>query len=219
MQENNYSQEDAYNQYWKQKKQITLESYITLFLVILNCLLLIATLIEGPDMYRAGALIADNVISGKEIYRMITSLFLHADIEHLFGNMIMLLFVGPALEKVVGHIWFTVIYFAAGIVGNAVSIFYEKLLNQTWICYGASGAVFGIVGAMGLIIFFNRKRLKELGSNLPARMGFMVIYALYSGFRNVTVNNAAHIGGFITGILLMCIYILYRRNSFLEVYL
>ena len=86
MQENNYSQEDAYNQYWNQKKQITLESYITLFLVILNCLLLIATLIEGPDMYRAGALIADNVISGKEIYRMITSLFLHADIEHLFAS-------------------------------------------------------------------------------------------------------------------------------------
>lgn len=214
------TQDEAYNEYWRVRKQITLESYVTLFLIILNCFILVACFFEGEILYANGALVADKVIQNKEIYRMVTSLFLHADLEHLFGNMIMLLFIGPPLEKVVGHLWFGLIYFGAGIAGNIFSIIYEKLSGGIWISYGASGAVFGIVGAMGLIIFYNRKRLKQMGSSLPVRMLFMLIYAIYSGFTNTSVNNAAHIGGLLFGILIMLINVLlYRRNTKLEVYL
>jgi len=219
MEENINRNENPYDKYWDQKKKITLESHITLILVVVNSILLIVTLLTGRSLYYKGALIADNVLYNKEIYRLITSMFLHADIEHLIGNMIMLIFVGPALEKAVGHLWFTLIYFISGIAGNLVSIAYEKYLGEIWICYGASGAVFGVIGAMALIIFFNKNKLIKSGSNLPMRMLFMVIYAIYSGFTTTSVNNAAHIGGLISGILLMWLYTLYRRNTNLEVYL
>ncbi|MCR4904401.1 MAG: rhomboid family intramembrane serine protease [Butyrivibrio sp.] len=213
-------QQDAYDRYWNHKKQITLQSYITLALVAVNCILLLITMATGDILYTRFSLVLEKVIYDRQLFRLISSIFIHADISHLFGNMIMLILIGPELEKTVGHMWYLFIYLVSGIAGNIVSLIYESIRKENWISYGASGAVFGIVGAVGIVIFLNRKALLKRGSDLPIRMGFMIVYALYSGFTTTSVNNAAHIGGFLVGAALMYLFLLYnRRNITMEVYL
>ena len=137
-------------------------------------------------MYRAGALYAPLLFKGQGFYRLVTSIFLHADAGHLFNNMIVQFAGGEIVEKNVGHIRYGILYLLCGIGGNLASVLYDFLTREYGYSVGASGAVFGIIGALSLLI----------------RAGIMTAYLLYSGWTNPVVNQAAHIGGLIFGFVL-----------------
>jgi rhomboid protease GluP len=166
-------------------------------------------------MFDKGALSWYYVIREKEYYRIITSMFMHAGGSHLINNMIVLLFVGVYLEKALGKYKYLFIYFGTGIIAGITSISYNMWkengfyhMGDSVFSIGASGAIFGIVGAILYIVIINKGRLKEINMR---RMIMFVFLSLYGGIVNSQVDQAAHIGGFLSGMLLTLI--LYRRTG------
>lgn len=142
-----------------------------------------------------GALYGPGIREG-EWYRLLTHMFLHGDIWHLGNNMLILFCLGNALEHYVGKIPYVTIYFFSGILAGLGSVVYN---TDSTVSVGASGAVFGIVGAMAWLVLKNRGRLE--GFSGP-RMVLFVLLSVYAGFVDQGVDNAAHIAGLIAGFLL-----------------
>lgn len=142
-----------------------------------------------------GALYGPGIREG-EWYRLLTHLFLHGDIWHLGNNMLILFCLGNALEHYVGKISYVTIYFFSGILAGLGSVVYN---TSNTVSVGASGAVFGVVGAMVWLFIRNQGRLK--GFTGP-RIVVFVLMSVYAGFVDQGVDNAAHIAGLLAGFLL-----------------
>lgn len=163
---------------------------------------------ETIDAIKKGALFWYYVKEDREYYRLITSMFLHSDFGHLLNNMMVLFFVGDNLERAAGKIKYLLIYFGSGIIAGISSIGYNMIRKSEIMSIGASGAIFGIVGAMVYILLVNKGRLEDISSR---QIILFAVFSLYGGIINVNVDNVAHIGGFIGGIILAII--LYRKHK------
>lgn len=163
---------------------------------------------SGYFMLRYGAMYEPLVTDGHEYYRLITSLFLHFGIQHLLNNMVMLGALGYQLENEVGRVKFLLIYFISGIGGNLCSLYWNVSHGEQVISAGASGAIFGLMGSLLYIVVMNRGRLGRLSGR---GMLIMVALSLYFGLTSSGVDNSAHIGGLICGILITVL--LYRRKK------
>ncbi len=176
----------------------------------INILLFTFCTFTGRMVYNIGELSIERVMAG-EWYRLITAIFLHGDIQHLLGNMIMLFYVGDMLENELGHKKFAILYFVAGIAGSLSSLAmqYVELMDKgkAVASIGASGALFGVMGAYLYVLFVNRKGGAK---NSFIKVLFVVCYSLYGGMIATNVDNAAHVGGLIAGLILGII--LYRRK-------
>lgn len=188
------------------------EAICTVALIVINiAVFFILTLFGDTEdavfMLQHGAMYEPYVIEGHEYYRMFTCLFLHFGITHLLNNMVLLGALGWNLELETGKIRFVIIYFVSGIIGNIVSLFYDLTLEQPAVSAGASGAIFGLMGALLYVVIANRGRLGRLSGR---GMLVMVILSLYFGLTSTGVDNFAHIGGLVSGFLLAVL--LYRRK-------
>lgn len=173
---------------------------ITTTLVALNIVFFIFTALPteiSSLIYKAGVLDPVLVIGG-EYNRLLSACFLHSSPMHIFSNMILLLYCGAIVEKNIGHFAFAFSYLACAVAGNSATIFYEYLHREFWMSIGASGAVFGVMGIMLIILIKMRNSLK--GASLLRRAAFMVLYSLVMGFSSSMVNNVAHVAGLICGI-------------------
>ena len=196
-----------------------LTAFVMLMLVIINVLFFVCQIMYGDLLTDKGALDTYSVYSRDEWYRLITATFLHADISHIFSNMIGLFFLGGLIEISVGHLGFALIYLLSGIGGNAVSILYEKAFLMDRYSIGASGGVYGLIGAVLVLSIYERIRQKSEDSskaqtgNLVYRGLFVVVFMVASGFSEQNINNAAHIGGLVIGILvsLILVFILGKK--------
>lgn len=162
------------------------------------------------EMVRFGAARADLIFFDHEYFRLVSSMFMHFDIMHIAGNMLMLFLLGERLEHVIGRTNFMIIYLLSGIFSSVFSCIYDIYVNDMVVSAGASGAVFGIIGAL-IYILAVRKRMVE-GLELRS-MIFMTVLMLYYGFTSSNVDNIAHIaGGLIGFVLSMAIYRPIRRD-------
>ena len=109
--------------------------------------------------------------------------------------------MGNAVERNLGHIRYLILYIVSGVGGNVISVLYDRAQGVNTYSVGASGAVFGVMGALLVLIIKGRKKLRT-GSSLLVRAGFAVFYAVYAGLRSPYVDNAAHLGGLAFGVLL-----------------
>ncbi len=130
-------------------------------------------------------------------WTLVTSMFLHANFEHLFYNMFGLLIFGFILERLIGSRRFLFVYLATGIVAGLASVVaYPDSLSL-----GASGAVMGIIGTLTVL----RPKMLVYFGGTPLPMifiGLMYITIDIAGlFVPSNIGHAAHLGGFITGIL------------------
>ena len=190
------------------------EAICTVVLIVINiAVFFILTLFGDTEdavfMLQHGAMYEPYIVEGHEYYRMFTCLFLHFGITHLLNNMVMLGALGWNLELEIGKVRFVIIYFASGIIGNIVSLFYDLTLEQPAVSAGASGAIFGLMGALLYVVIANRGRLGRLSGR---GMLVMVILSLYFGLTSTGVDNLAHIGGLVSGFLLAVL--LYRRKQY-----
>ena len=160
------------------------------------------------NLLNHGALYWPAMDQSKEYYRIITYMFLHSGFEHLINNMIVLLFVGDNLERAIGKWKYLIIYFGSGVIAGIASLSYNMLGGTIVVSVGASGAVFGIVGAMAYIVIINKGQLEDLSAR---QMVLFVILSLYGGLTSQGVDNAAHVGGLIAGIIITAI--LYKRSN------
>ncbi|MBO5282417.1 MAG: rhomboid family intramembrane serine protease [Lachnospiraceae bacterium] len=182
--------------------------FISVTLVAANVVIFLLCQLPGNRLYDRGCLSAYEIIAHGEYARIIWSMFLHADVNHLFSNMIILLFMGAMIEKEIGHIPYTVIYLASGIGGNLLSLA-DKVLNNDWAAsLGASGAIFGLDGLLLALVLFSRRKMNNV---TPARVVLMICLSLYSGFTGGNVDNLAHIGGLLVGFVLGMILCIGKR--------
>ncbi len=191
-----------------QKKQ-----YCTIGLVIINVVIFFALSFRGMTedtlyMLENGAMFVPYVLEYGEYYRMVTSIFLHFGFDHLLNNMVSLGFLGWYLEAEVGKIKFLLIYFFSGIAGNVLSTVWEIYTGDYAVSAGASGAVFGIIGALVYIAMRNHGRIGDLAGR---GLVIMAAISLYHGFTSTGVDNLAHIGGFLGGIFTAIL--LYRKKK------
>lgn len=188
------------------------QAVCTTGLIVINVLVFFLLSLRGDTesgyfMLQYGAMYEPLVTEGHEYYRLITSLFLHFGIQHLLNNMVMLGALGYQLENEIGRIKFLLIYFISGIGGNLCSLYWNVSHGEQVISAGASGAIFGLMGALLYIVAVNRGRLGRLSGR---GMLIMVALSLYFGLTSSGVDNSAHIGGLICGILITVL--LYRRK-------
>lgn len=128
-------------------------SVLNLTIVIINILVFFLLDFTGNTenaqfMTAHGACYAPWVIERGEYYRLFTCMFLHFGIEHLFNNMLSLLFLGDLLEKLIGKWRYLLIYFAGGVGSSLISVFWELNFSEPAVSAGASGAIFAVIGAL-----------------------------------------------------------------------
>jgi len=136
---------------------------------------------------------------GGEYWRLITATFLHAGIIHIGMNMWCLYYLGPICERVFGRLQTIGIYLLTGIGGWLLSLAHDP----TGLSVGASGAIFGIAGALVAGAKFGELSLThgQKKALISTVVSFLVISFAYGGF-SPGVDNMAHIGGFVSGLLL-----------------
>lgn len=173
---------------------------ITYAIMIISCILYVLTTlasgnlikIDGETLVNYGGLIKSDNIA--EFYRLVTSIFLHGDIFHLAFNMYALYILGPQLESFFGKTKFTVIYLLSGIIGN---LFTMLFLGDYQVGIGASGAIFGLLGAMLYFGYHYRIYLSEvLKTQIIPLIIINLFLSMIMGF-----NNIAHLGGLFGGYL------------------
>ncbi len=156
-----------------------------------------------------GGMVSDWVTRDHEFYRIFTAMFMHAGFSHIMGNMVVLFFTGNTLERMVGKWRYMAIYLGSGIVGNIVSIFYYSMIGEgTSVCIGASGAIFGVMGALIVILILNRGKVENL---TLTRLLIYLVLNIYIGFTSTGISLSAHLGGLAGGFLLALL--LYRKRG------
>ncbi len=201
------------------REQIARMPWVNVCLVVINVIVFLICTFTGELLYNKGAFGIREIMSDKSYYRMFTSMFLHSDIRHLFSNMIVLYYVGEIVEKKVGHIPYVIIYFLSGIAGDIFSMGYELLSGDYYSSVGASGAVFGVEGALLLLILLHHGRMEYVTTG---RLVFAIAFSLYCGFTSSYVNNAAHIGGVLMGfaaaavIVMLCPHVRTGKDRYIN---
>lgn len=185
----------VYESIFKPKKIV-----VTNILIFLNVLIFFVVFalsnanLNILNLLRYGALNSILVQNG-EIWRLITAGFLHGGIFHLLFNMYSLYIIGTQIENFVGKWKFLLIYFCSMITASLMSC----VISPNSVSVGASGAIFGLLGAL---VYFGYHYRLYLGSVLRNQIIPLIIFNLLLGFMVSGIDNAAHIGGLIGGLLI-----------------
>ncbi len=183
---------------------------VTAVLVVTNILVFIICTFTGDLLYNIGAVGLYLMDSPSQYYRLITSMFLHADNAHILNNMLLLAFGGEIVEKAMGSKAYAVLYFVSGICGTLLTFLHDFLVGSGVIMIGASGAVFGVMGALLALVIFKRVR----GATLQApRIVMVLLFSVFSGFRQTNIAVFAHIGGLAAGFLFGILFSITGRRG------
>ena len=197
----------------EQKKGQT--AICTTGLIVINIgVFIIFTLLGKSDdvlfMRQYGAMYEPYVTEGHEYYRLFTSTFLHFGIEHLLNNMVMLGALGFNLEPEIGKVRFLLVYIISGIGGNICSLLLNVRLGDFVVSAGASGAVFGLMGALLCAVIRKKGRIGRLNKK---GMLILAVFSIYVGLSEQGVDNAAHIGGLACGFVLEALLASVKRRA------
>lgn len=193
---------------------------ITYTLILINiviwlCMILYLNRFSDVKLLEVGGLVHFNVVHG-EWYRLISSMFLHFNFEHILMNMLSLFIFGKIVESIIGSWRMLIIYIISGLYGNFVSLSF----NTTTISVGASGAIIGLIGSIFVIMYLSKNFNKKMIGQLLIALVVLIVFSLFMS----NINIMAHLGGFISGVLITLIgyYFKTQRSlfwSFLIVFL
>jgi len=188
--------------------KITSKSSVSIIIIALNILVFIIMVFaglgfisfDGQDLYAWGANYRPAVISG-QWWRLLTNIFLHGGLMHLIFNMYGLLFVSIFLEPVLGRAKYIIAYFLCGLLASLASIWW----HPATLSVGASGAIFGLYGVLTALLTTNK-------ADANSKRGLLINNAIFIGINLIIgftggIDNAAHIGGLLTGFIIG--YIMY----------
>lgn len=178
--------------------------YITYILIFVNILFYVLSIISN-SFYNSMVLNPSKILNG-EYYRLLSCIFMHGGTIHLLCNMYCLYVIGPQVESFFGKIKYIVIYLLSGIIGSLMSL---AITNS--ISLGASGAIFGLLGS---ILYFGYHYRVYLSQAIKSQIIPLIVLNLFLGFILNGVDNAAHIGGLIGGILVsMMVGVKYKSST------
>ena len=179
-----------------------MRSGVTTTLILVNVVVFLLELKDGGSektevAIKYGAQYSPYVRQG-QYYRLFTAMFLHFGIYHLLFNMYALSVIGPAVDYVCGTVRFLIIYLLSGLAGNVVTMVLDEQTGQRRISAGASGCVFGLLGACFVLA------IAGYGFSLRSIMTTLLINLVY-GFSSRRINMASHVGGFLAGAAIMAV--------------
>lgn len=210
----------------KQVQILPVRPIVTVLLIAIN-VFIFALLRDTANLL--GGVYRPAIVSG-EVYRLLTSVFMHVSIDHLLVNMIALYFIGRTVERYIGHVRFSVIYFGGGLVGSLFSYWFNP--SDFFYSVGASGAIFAVFAAEVFYLYKYRQPLSceitpwelakatfvtlLLGIFLPRLRDHdeephkelkysvaMILIGAVAGFiPNSGVDNWGHLGGLVGGLIL-----------------
>jgi membrane associated rhomboid family serine protease len=144
-----------------------------------------------------------------QYWRFVTPIFLHANLLHVGLNMLNFVVLGVFIERLVGHLRFLLIYMVTGVV----SIIASFVFSPQEVSVGASGAIFGLVGAYSIFVLVHRQAFNRGGIPVLLWLLFIIGLNLSIGLFVQNVDNFAHLGGLLSGFLLGWWFTpLYRTN-------
>ncbi|MHC9532515.1 rhomboid family intramembrane serine protease [Dellaglioa sp. BT-FLS60] len=174
--------------------------FMTYFFISISAIVFIAMTIAGGSqdtnvLIEFGAKYNPLIMNG-EWWRLFNPIFLHIGFEHIVLNMFTLYFIGIQIEELFGHWRFTGIYLLAGIAGNIASF----VFSPGTISAGASGAIFGLFGAF--LMLGDNFRESAYFRQMSQQFLLFIMLNLVFGFMSTSTDNAAHIGGILSGFLI-----------------
>jgi len=148
-------------------------------------------------VFKAGVLDGYAVVVKGELYRLITSIFLHSGGMHIVMNMLSLYIVGKMVEKLFSKTAYLSLYFISAFVGTFLSMY----IHIGGVAVGASGAIFGLFGALAGFVFVHKDRLGGQFRAFMKDFGLLLLINLGIGFAFPSIDVSAHVGGLIAGIV------------------
>jgi membrane associated rhomboid family serine protease len=133
-------------------------------------------------------------IAAGQYWRLVTPIFIHANLLHLFLNCYSLYVIGPQVEAPFGYARFLIIYLLSGVAGVVLS--FAMSPNPS---VGASGAVFGLVGALAEYLYRHRKRFGAFGRQRLMNLLMIIGLNLFIGLTSAQIDNWGHLGGLAGG--------------------
>jgi rhomboid protease GluP len=193
---------------------------ITYLIIVVNIIVFLTSLTD-PKAYKqliqTYGLVPVQIVKGKNLFTLITSMFLHADILHIGLNMFFLLITGDAVERELGSSRFLGLYLIVGVIAGL----FHSFLNSTSAIptIGASGAIFGVFAAFAILFPF--RWLIALFGFIPIPLPaiIFVFIAILTETAYVTsgvvenVAHTAHVGGFLAGVFLTLLFIPRKREK------
>jgi len=162
---------------------------ITVFILDKLC----AMVCDMPLLFVWGAKINDQIALG-QYWRFLTPMFLHAGLTHLLVNMYSLYILGKDVEFIFGRFKYCLIYLSAGLLGNVASFALSSSISV-----GASGAIFGLLGAL---LYLGVVYREVVSAKFTTDIMTMILANIAFGFMVPRIDNNAHIGGLIGGFLI-----------------
>jgi membrane associated rhomboid family serine protease len=190
---------------------------VTKTLIAINVAVWLAMLATGSSIsssagtiFEKGALFASGIDSQGHLvgvahgqwYRLVTAMFLHASLLHIAFNMLALWWVGRPLEQGIGRGRFLLVYFVSGLAGSAGALFQAPFSPTV----GASGAIFGILGALFVL---ERRGIINTGGQVA---GLIVLNLVFT-FAVSSISRGGHIGGLVAGAVLMLAFVQFRSSN------
>lgn len=209
---------------YDQNRPVT-KPFMNYILIASNVVLFFHFYLQGPRAFEEAILrygmIPAYILKGARLHTVLTSMFMHGDPMHLFGNMLFLYIFGDNVEDAFGHLRYVLFYLLGGIGATLIHILSMFMMPETVMLYslripaiGASGAISAVLGAY--MILYPRARIKTLVMyfyimvvSIPAfyYIGFWFFYQLIYGIMALRIPLGvafwAHIGGFVTGVFIV----------------
>ena len=154
----------------------------------------VALVVQPGQVLQRGALVPALVAQG-EVWRLVSSMFLHSGFAHLALNMLSLYFLGSFIEEAFGRGSFLALYLFSGLSGGLAYLYFGAFDGAA---VGASGAIFGLLG--GVLGYSLRRGTFSWQNPLIRQLLILLALNLYLGFSIANISNTAHIGGLLGGI-------------------
>jgi len=183
---------------------------VTYSLIFVNVIVFLISVYLSKDIIDINPNVLDYLgakdnalISNGEYYRLLTSTFLHSGIIHITMNMYSLFAIGPLVEKYYGRFRYILIYILSGIFASLTSFIFSPYMSV-----GASGAIFGVLGATLVMAYKLRERI---GKSFLKNVMIVVVVNLIFSFSIPNIDVYAHLGGLVSGVILSGI--MYRERN------
>jgi rhomboid protease GluP len=175
--------------------------WVTWLLIAINAAVLVLMELNGGSQ-RTSTLITfgakvNTLINAGEVWRLFTSMFLHIGLIHLAVNCFSLYNIGVVLERFIGSARFAVLYVLAGLCGGLASYWF----SPRSISAGASGAIFGLLGALAVFFYLHRTLFGKSANSVLTNIVVVALLNLGLGASIPGIDNFAHVGGLAGGLI------------------
>ena len=177
--------------------------YVTYVLIAINVLLFAFSFTNGIDQVAQDyGMFPPAIAVNGEYWRLLSSAFLHGSMLHILFNMYVLFVIGQALERILGHVRYLILFIVAALGGAVASYAFSDVLT---VSVGASGAIFGLMGAL---VVAGRRLRYDISQVL-----ILLVVNVAIGFMSPGIDWRAHLGGLVVGAAVAAVYVFAPRKT------